>query len=772
MWLNLVVFATATLAYPWVVDGNVIPAWLLRHRTSDSSALDHVDLFYGTEGGGNVFPGATRPFGMAKVGVDVIDPSFGNSYSGYAPGGVVTGISMMHESGTGGAPQYGVVAQLPFTGDFNPHVQTNLSRAHSDSAKVGYYAVNTTNGVDVEFSAGERFGILKYNYHDGVDAKVLVNVSHHLTAPQRPWWTQYFVNGSIDATKSGYHGYTTIKGGWGDQKPWTLYFCANFSSAAQSVSSFQGTTVEQNRVSISSTEQDDSFGLVFDFGSRVSEVVSHVGISFISREQACSNINHEQDFNSLVSETQRVWNEEVFDKFEVVSPEPQVVDQFYTNLYGAHLIPSNRTGENPNPGWKPDQVYYDDFFTIWDTFRCLNPLHNIVSRKRGSEIVQALTNIYLNEGWTPDGRSANQNGRTQGGSNSDIVMADAFVKHIPDVDWEQAYAAMKQNAEVQPPYWYDSFAPDASTKQGRGALPDWLQYGYITRNYTRSVSRTMEYAYDDFALSQVAKGLGLSDDHAKYLRRSSQWQNIWNKDAQADGYDYKGFIQPRDADGSFNYEDYDPMSCGGCYWGNDEYEGKPVEYGFAVPHDIAKLIQLVGSSETFAKRIDDLYPLHGKKIADVGNEPSFLTPFLYNFVNEQWKSVELVRYIMQHDFHFGVKSLPGNSDGGAMQAWVIFSLIGIYPIAGTTTYLIASPFVNHLKLHLENGAVFEVSASGLSSDNIYVQSLKINGEKWNKNWVDHDTLFGPNGGSMEFVLGSSQVVWDTGSVPPSFGHIN
>ncbi|KAI5954212.1 hypothetical protein KGF54_001987 [Candida jiufengensis] len=731
--------------------------------------LDHVDLFYGTENGGNMFPGVTRPFGMAKIGVDVLDSKFGNPYSGYAPGGVINGISMMHESGTGGAPEYGVVSQLPFYGDYSNGEEVTLSRSQPDSAKVGYYAVNTTSKINIELTAGERYGILKYNFNDNFqDSKVLVNVSHHLTAPNRPWWTQYFVNGSIDATTNGYIGQTTIKGGWGDQEPWTIYFCSNFSTPAQSVSKFDKNGETQNQFSTSSTTQDDSFGLIFNFGHQ-QEVISHAGISFISTTQACDNINHNQDFYSLVEETQQIWLNEVFNKFQISSFNNSLIDKFYTNLYGTHLIPSNKTGENPNSGWSTSQVYYDDFFTIWDTFRCLNPLINIVNPRRGSEIVQSLTNIYLNEGWTPDGRSANQNGRTQGGSNSDIVMADAFVKNISGINWSDAYSAMVNNAENQPPYWYDSFASDASTKQGRGALPDWLKYGYVTRNYTRSVSRTMEYSYDDFALSQVALGLGKNDDYNKYLKRSSNWQNLWNPEATAKGYDYKGFIQPKNSDGSFNFKNYDPLSCGGCYWGDDEYEGKPIEYGFAIPHDIQTLVSLVGSNDSFVQRISDLYPLHGSKIADVGNEPSFLTPFLFNFVNQQYKTSELVNYILTQNFGSGVDGLPGNSDGGAMQAWVIFSMIGIYPIAGTTTYLITSPSVTNLKLTLDNGSTFVVSANNLSGDNIYIQSLKVNGKKWDKNWVDHSKLFA-NGGSLEFEMGSKQVIWESGDVPPSFGH--
>ncbi|KAG5420416.1 hypothetical protein I9W82_002297 [Candida metapsilosis] len=724
----------------------------LKKKETPINPLDYVDLFYGTENGGNMFPGATRPFGMAKIGVDVSDPSFGNAYSGYAPGGEILGISMMHESGTGGAPEYGVVAQLPFSGEFDHSKQVTLKRVQNDTARVGYYAVNTTD-VDIEFTAGERFGILQYYFKR--HASILVNVSHHLTAPDRPWWTQKFVNGSIEATTDGYTGVATFEGGWGDQEPWNVFFCSRFSQPASSVVAFDKDG-QRNATTSSGTE---NIGLVFDFDA--TEIKSSVGISHLSTEKACDNIEND-DFNTVLQETEAIWAQSM-GKFEV--KEGPYTKRFYTNLYGSQLLPTNKTGESKNG----EDILYDDYFTIWDTFRCLNPLINIIDPSRGSEIVQSLVNIFKNDGWTPDGRSANQNGRVQGGTNSDIVMADAIVKGL-QFDWKPAYAAMKKNAEIQPPYWYDHFAPDAATNQGRGALPDYLTYGFITRNYTRSLSRTVEYAYDDFALSQVAKKLGKQDDYEKYLERSANWQKIWNKDASADGYNYKGFLQPRNADGSFNSTNYDPFSCGGCYWGDDEYEGKPVEYGFAVPHDIASLISLIGDNDTFIQRINDLYPLHGKKIADVGNEPSFLTPFLFNFVNQQYRSVELVNYILRNNFKEGSKGLPGNSDAGAMQAWVIWSLMGLYPIAGTTTYLITSPSLSSVKLKLGNGSTFEIKANNLSEQNIYVQSLKVNGQHWDKNWVDHDTLFGENGGLIEFELGSDAKVWETGEVPPSPGH--
>lgn len=752
---------------------------------SSNDVFKNVDLFYGTDKNGHMFPGITQPFGMAKVGVDVNDPGFGDSYSGYAPNGVITGISMMHESGTGGAPQYGVVCQLPYTDEtLAGDQELSLSRTKKDSATIGRYFVNTPN-IDIEFTSGERSGLFKYNFHSGDKANVLVNASHYLSAPKRPQWTQHFVKGSIKTkNNNGYIGQTTIKGGWGDQSDWTIYFCGEFNADFTQVTSFANGEISYNSNQANSSKGDDSMGLSFQFNKqdlKNNELISRVGISFISTDKACANIEDKNfDFDSMVQQNQQQWKNEVFQKFEIQHDNQTVVDQFYTNLYGIHLLPSNRTGENPNWDNQDNIVYYDDFFTIWDTFRTLNPLINIINPTRGAEIVQSLANTYKNDGYAPDARSANQNGRVQGGTNSDIVIADAYVKNVANnVDWKLAYASMVKNAEVAPPYWYDLYSPTDSSKQGRGALPDWLKYGYITRNYTRSVSRTVEYAYDDYAVSVLAKEFGSSDDHDKYLKRSANWQNIWNFDASTNHYHYTGFLQPKNADGSFNYTSYDPLNCYGCYWGNDEYEAKPIEYGWSMLYDMETLIEFINHNNNdkdndaslVIQRLDDMYLLHGhEKIVDVGNEPSFATPYLYNFINQQYRSVELVRYIMNTYFKAGESGLPGNSDAGSMQSWVIFAMMGIYPIPATTTYLITSPFVSSLTINLENGAQFKVKANNLSEKNIYVQSLKINGKKWNKNWVDHNTLFGKNGGAVEFELGENPVVWETGERPPSPGH--
>ncbi|ANB14763.1 hypothetical protein AWJ20_2370 [Sugiyamaella lignohabitans] len=644
---------------------DIVPILSPGPSSTSTDPNQYVNLFLGADGGGHVFPGPTLPFGMVKMGIDVINSAAGDAYSGYAPDGQVDGISMMHESGTGGAPEYGVVAQLPLTGNVNLAIDNSQPRP--DNASIGYYQIFLQNGVEVEFAPTAHAGIYHYTFPADQAANVVVNITHHLRAPSRPYWTQYFTGGNVAVSSdlSQYTGESTFKGGWGEQGDWSIYFCGQFDTPAKSVSSFVG-QASSSSLTASSSSQDQAAGVIFTFPDGATDVNSRVGISFLSTDQACANlaaeINH-YDVQTTTSQALDAWQSEVFDKVTADTSNSTIATMLYSSLYATHLLPSNRTGENPL--WTSSEPYYDDWFTIWDIFRCLTPLYNIMNPDHASGMVRGLIDTYKNNGYMPDARSANQNGRTQGGSNADIVLADAYIKNIGqgEINWNDGYSAMVKDAEVQPPNNNDPFAPDSSTKEGRGALPDWLKYGYITRNYTRSVTRTMEYAMDDFGLSVVAQGLGKTADYQKYLNRSANWRNIWNPEASAKGYSYKGFIQPRNSDGTFNNTNYDPMSCGGCYWGDDEYEGKPVEYGFAVPHDIATLVEYAGGDQTFIKRLDDMFGVYGGAVlGDIGNEPSFLTPFLYNFVNAQYKTVETTRYLINNHFNSGNSGLPGNSD--------------------------------------------------------------------------------------------------------------
>jgi putative alpha-1,2-mannosidase len=376
--------------------------------------------------------------------------------------------------------------------------------------------------------------------------------------------------------------------------------------------------------SVGSTSSVTAVGGLYTFKTGV--VSSRVGISWISIEQACQNVNDEipagTDFSNVVENTKTAWNSQVLSKITTTTTNASNLELLYTSLYFMNLLPTNQTGENP--GWKSKEPYYSDIFTLWDLFRCSTALLHVLQPEVYEEHVRSMIDIWRFEGYLPDARSSNYNGRTQGGSNGDNVLADAYVKGVRgQVNWADGYAAMVKDAEVAPPNTVppDPQAPDSSTKEGRGALPDWLAYGFITPTFSRAASRAVDYAYNDFALYQVASGLGNTNDAAKYLNRSRNWRNHWNPDLESIGY--SGFIVPRNIT---NFIATDALTASG-YWDDPYYEASSWEYSWGDIHDMAKLIELMGGASQFFQRLETMFTVGanpdnpGGTIFDPTNEP-------------------------------------------------------------------------------------------------------------------------------------------------------
>lgn len=465
-----------------------------------------------------------------------------------------------------------------------------------------------------------------------------------------------------------------------------------------------------------------------------------------------------------------VWSDQVLSKITTTDTDETNLQLLYSSLYHMNIIPTNKTGENPL--WASAEPYYDDIFTFWDTFRCTTALFHVLLPEAYSEFIRSLIDIWKHDGFMPDARSSFFNGAVQGGSNADNVLADAYVKGVRGgIDWNLGYAAMVTDAEVVPPNNNDPRDPSSSTKEGRGAVRDWVDRGYVSTKYRRSVTRVVEYSANDFGLYQVALGLGREEDAKKYLRRSRNWRNQWNTNMKWNGF--TGFLGPRDEHGTFLEQD--PVSCGGCYWGDDYYQGLPIEYSFNAHHDIDHLIDLCNGTDAFVARLETMFtpglnphgsPQFDNTLFNPGNEPSFTTPYLFNYVGRQDLSVKHSRFIAKSYYHPTPGGLPGNSDAGAMETWVLWVMLGLYPMTGQTTFLVGSPWFSNLTIDLEKGKSLRITTTGGKEDAYYVQSLKVNGKTWNKSWVTWDDVFA-EGGTMDFVLGPEPSNWDNGPSPPS-----
>ncbi|KAL2003273.1 hypothetical protein VTN02DRAFT_4483 [Thermoascus thermophilus] len=781
----------------------------------------YVNPFIGSEGpvpgqsfgGGDIFVGGARPFGVVKVGLDTTAAnwSIATLNGGWTPDGNVTGISMMHESGTGGAPKYGIIPQMPLTSVDPPvNILDNLTysqpRVGKDEASVGYFKTRLQNGITVELSASRHAGIIQYSFPDG-GKHVLVDISHYLPAMPTDSNPQFYVGGEIQLEDDGktYTGYGTFIGGWNNGAPYTVYFCGEFSKSPSRAQAFSGVNTDHipryhnlanggtsepiygNASKVISGPMNDRVGALFTWDDGpAAQISSRVGISFISVEKARSYKDSEitsWNLNDTVAAAVKEWNEEVFSKIQVPlddSANMTHVRLLYSSLYFMHLMPSDRTGENPL--WESDEPYWDDFYTMWDIFRCTVSFYHLVQPTYYESMIRALIDIWRHEGYMPDGRSGNWNGLVQGGSNADNVLADAYVKGLRGaINWTDGYAAMKKDAEVVPYNTFDPTDYTASTKEGRGALLDWLELGYVSQDRsTRCISRTVEYSLNDFALSQVAAGV-MPEDQQKYLRRSAGWQHIWQHNVTS--LNFTGFLAPKFSSGQFNTSGYDPLLCYGCEWMDYTYEAVPWEYSFVIPHDMETLIKFMGGPETFESRLDLMFKPNMSRqslgangagittLMNIGNEPDFATPYLYNYINKQAKSVQRSRSLAYQYFKDAPYGVPGNSDAGAMNSWLLWNMLGIYPIVTQPVYLLSSPWFPDLNMTINGDKTLRITATGLDRgpNSYYVQSVKINGQPWKRNWFEHKDVM-VEGGTIEFELGPEMKVWETGEVPPSPGH--
>jgi predicted alpha-1,2-mannosidase len=563
---------------------------------------------------------------------------------------------------------------MPVVGNLsNPLADISRPRASADQGSVGYYKSTLSNGVTIELAASEHAGLYRYTFPSA--ATIVVDVSHVLPSFRGLGWEQHYSGGNFSFFDDGhYEGSGTYNNGWNLSPDWDIYFCGRFSEKPTSSKTFTGTgTVLKSYDATTTVSGSERLGGVFTFAG--SNITSRVGISFLSASQACANLDNEitgdTSLASLVDSAKSRWNS-VLGNIQISSDVAAENQLLYSSMYGMFLIPSNRTGENP--GWSSKEPYYDDVFTLWDTHRCHTSLFQILEPVAHEEFIRSLIDIWRHDGFMPDARSSNFNGRVQGGSNSDNVLADAFVKGVRGaINWEDGFSAMQANAEKVPPNNNDPKSPESSTKEGRGALPDWIQYGYVTPKYARAVSRAVEYSTNDFGLYQVARGLRKNNEAKKYLKRSQNWRNHWNPAASSNGH--SGFVVPRLANGSFVQQD--PLSCGGCYWGDAYYEDNPWVYSLNAIHDVATMKQYIGGDDMFVDRINKLWDLN---IFSAGNEPGFTSPYLYNFVKgQQHMSVQRSREISKL-YSAGTGGLPGNSDAGAMESNLLWQIIGLYPV--------------------------------------------------------------------------------------------
>ncbi len=701
-----------------------------------------VDPFIGIDSGGNVFPGPTLPFGLVKLGPDT---TVDNANAGYTSDGDIVGFSHLHVSGTGGGPKYGVVLMAPTTGE--RHLSGYASPRAEEAASVGHYGVTLTRyGVRVDLTATRRAGFHRYRFPPGRPAHLLFDLAHKLTTSYVSESQRYEGGAVRVVSPTRVEGYGRYSGGWNEGGEYRVHFCADLDTPAASWGTWTGG--EATPLSGEAKDVSREVGAWLDWpeASRERVVQARVGISFVSVEKACGYLAAEipgWDFDAVREATVREWNQGL-SRIEVQGGSEVDRQVFYSALYRAHLMPTDRSGDNPK--WSSGEPYYDDYYAIWDTFRTLHPLLTLVQTRRQVEMLRSLLDTYRHEGFLPDARSGDHNGRTQGGSNAEVLFADAMAKGLAGVDYASALEAMVKDAEV---------SPIDARQEGRGGLEDWHRLGYVSTDYERAGSRTMEYALDDWALSEVARRLGRQAQAAEYRRRASNWQHLWNQDLEHRGA--RGFVAPRRPDGSW-VTPFDVTRAGS--WPDFFYESNSWEYSLFVPHDVRALVSACGGAEAFLTRLDTLFDAG---YFNVGNEPGFFAPVLYLWIGRPDRTAERVRETLARSFGPGRQGLPGNDDSGTLSAFYLFHAMGFYPNPGSDVYLISgAPVFARTTLHFENGRALVVERRG-SGD--YVQQATLDGRPLARAWFRHGEI--ANGAVLVLQMGAQPGSWGREDPPPS-----
>ena len=730
----------------------------------------YVHPLIGTEKMGHTFPGATVPFGAVQLSpeTDTISYELNGKYNGdvykYCAGyryedKTITGFSHTHFSGTGHS-DLGDFLIMPTTGQLklNPGTASNPENgyrsrfSHNDEiSEAGYYKVKLQDyNILAELTATTRVGVHRYTFPKSDQAHIILDLMAGIyNYNDKNVWT--YVRVSDDKTITGYRQ----TNGWARTR--TVYFAMKFSKPFKSYGqkNYDGKRVYNGFWR--KFDQNKNFPeiagkqirMYFDFDTQENEAIEvQFAISPVSQANAMENLEKETgslSFEQVKAKAQEDWNKEL-NKIVIRGTEDQKVN-FYTAMYHTFINPTIYMDANGEYKGLDQNIHKAEGFTnyttfsLWDTYRALHPYFNIIQPKRNADMVKSMMAHYEQSSlkmlpiWS---HYANENW-CMSGYHSVSVIADAIIKGNYTGDAKAALMACVATAN----------------KRNYEGIGDYIDKGYIPaeKNGT-SVSNTLEYAYDDWGIAQLAKHLGETEIYNQFIKRSENWRNNFDKTT--------GFMRPRLADGSFK-KDFDLLST----HGQGFIEGNSWNYSFFVPHNPEGLIQQMGGKQKFASKLDKLFSMHlpDEFFADTeditregiiggyvhGNEPAHHVAYFYNWTGQPWKTQKQVRHILEMQYKSTPDGLGGNDDTGQMSAWYILSSLGFYPVApGSEDYAIGSPAINNAVLTLENGKNFEIEAINQSPENVYIQKILLNGKEIKNFTLKHSDIM--NGGKIVFYM--------------------
>ncbi len=751
------------------------------HKNTNSP-VDYVNPMLGTDFFGHTYPGATVPFGMVQLSPDTGTDGWTYS-SGYAyQDNSIIGFSHTHLSGPGNTI-CGDVLMMPKTGDKlqvvpgsqkNPDEGYRSRFSHDDeTTSPGYYSVYLKDyDIQVELTTTKRAGMHRYTFPENKKSTVIFDLGHTIGGTlESDFSTITIVNDSL---------ITGVK----DSKGVKVYFVAEFNKPFQYYGTFDaGYYTPESGASLfpyKNEEKGEKIGAFVNYTTKKGDqVIIRVGLSFTSIAAAHKNLNADidhWDFDKVVADARQTWDKAI-SKVTIGGASDEKKEIFYSAMY--HALLAQQTGQDVDGAYlgmdnKVHTMEKGDFypnFSVWDTYRTEHPLMTIIAPDHVNDIVRSIVVKTKEYGWLVAQHFRNEPAESMVGDHLIPVIVDAYLKGHRDYDAEFIYEAMKTKALTLPHAPIPAFA-------GRSGLNDYIKLGYAPCDkVTEAVPNTLELAYDDWCIAQMAQAMGKDDDYDMFMKRAANYKNVYDKETQ--------FFRPKKADGSWlpelgsnrqtiikaneghtYYKYFDPLLVGRRP--NRHFtESNAWQYLWSVQHDQAGLIELLGGNESFSARLDEFFtmsptislPKYVGVVGTIGqyvhgNQPSHHVAYIYNYAQKPWLTQEKARQVMEQLYRSGPGGICGNEDMGSLSSWYVLSAMGIYPVTpGHTQYAIGSPLFKEIKVDLGEGKSFTVIAKNNSTRNIYIQSATLNGEEFNRLWIDHSEIMA--GGTLEFVMGSA-----------------
>lgn len=709
-------------------------------------ATEYVNPFIGTDFTGNTYPGAQAPFGMVQLSPDNGLPGWDRISGYFYPDSTIAGFSHTHLSGTGAGDLYDI-SFMPVTLSYKeadaPLGIHSLFSHSEETASAGYYQVRLKDyDINVELTATERCGIQRYTFPEA-DAAIFLNLRK---AMNWDFTNDTYIERVDSVTIQGYR----FSDGWARDQH--IYFRTRFSKPFKAMQLDTAAIIKDGkRIGTSAIAR-------FDFHTTAGEqILVTTAISGVSMEGAARNLAAEapeDDFDKYLAVTRKNWNEQL-SKIEITCDDPDEKVKFYTALYHSMLAP---TIYNDVDGvyYGPDkQVHQADgwtnysTFSLWDTYRAAHPLYTYIEPQRVNDMVQSFLAFFEQNGRLPVWNFYGSETDMMIGYHAVPVIVDAYLKGIGNFDPKKALTACVATANI------DEYRGIGLYKK-YGYVPYDVTDHYNSENW--SLSKTLEYAYDDYCIARMAEKLGERQIAAEFYKRSQNYKNVYNPQTS--------FMQPRDNKGNFiqpfSPDDYTPHICESNGW----------QYFWSVQQDVDGLIGLVGGTERFAQKLDSMFTYNPSADEDLpifstgmigqyahGNEPSHHVIYLFNVVGQPWKTQKYAAEVMHELYKNTPAGLCGNEDCGQMSAWYVFSAMGFYPVDPVSgRYEIGTPIYPEMKMHLDNGKIFTILAPAVSKENIYIQSVKLDGKPYDKSYITHEQIM--NGSVFEFEMGNKPgAVW-------------